>query len=417
MQVSEPLRRAVWTLTDQGVVSLGAFLVNILLARFLSPSEYGVFALLFGALLGLQVINGSLLFYPLSIRAAVASDAKKAKLIGLTVVSAGLISLALGGVLCVVIIAFGRGDLVLPVAAWFLFWQLQEALRRGLFAEFRHQAALLGDSVSYVGQVIVVAALALVGDLTLPLALFSMAFTSALAALVQSRQLTLDLRVGDLSPASLSLIAKDFWSLGSWALGNHLVSLLRIQTFPWLLAASYGPAAAASFQAALNVVNLANPVVIGLGNLIPQAAARELSRGFGVAWAVARSYAIIGFIPLLLYYAIAILWPGPVLTILYGVDSPYLTLADAVRILAIAWVLGYAADMICSFLHGVGAARRAFGINGLGALAAVITAVPLISAMGPSGGFFALAVSSLIRTGAAYFTLNRMSANDRPRYA
>ena len=83
----------------------------------------------------------------------------------------------------------------------------------------------------------------------------------------------------------------EFWAIGSWSLLNNVVSLLRIQILPWTLAAVGGTAAAASFQAALNVVNLTNPVILGLCNVIPQTAARaQQSGGNAEAWRAARVY-------------------------------------------------------------------------------------------------------------------------------
>src|ERR1700730_7929502 len=63
--------RAFWTLIDQGVVSLGNFSVNIFIARQLTLSDYGTFALLMGGLYGLQIVNSSLIFYPMSVRMGV----------------------------------------------------------------------------------------------------------------------------------------------------------------------------------------------------------------------------------------------------------------------------------------------------------------------------------------------------------
>src|SRR5688500_3853434 len=77
-----------WSVIDQGVVSLGTFLVNIILARQLSPHEYGLFALLFSVFFILQTVNGSLVLYPLSVRGGAADMADRTRLIaaGLTIV-------------------------------------------------------------------------------------------------------------------------------------------------------------------------------------------------------------------------------------------------------------------------------------------------------------------------------------------
>ena len=77
--------RASWTMFDQGLVSLGAFLVNVQLARQLAAEDYGTYALLYGGLLGLQLFNSSLLLYPMSIRLPVMQAAAKQQLRSSTV--------------------------------------------------------------------------------------------------------------------------------------------------------------------------------------------------------------------------------------------------------------------------------------------------------------------------------------------
>ena len=62
------VRHLSWTFLDQGVVSAGAFIVQVTLARRLLAVDYGVFALVFGGLLTLQLCNATLLFHPMSVR-------------------------------------------------------------------------------------------------------------------------------------------------------------------------------------------------------------------------------------------------------------------------------------------------------------------------------------------------------------
>src|SRR5438270_10593809 len=107
--------RASWTLVDQGVVSLGAFLVNVQLARHLSPEDYGVFALLFGAFLGLQLFNSSLLFYPMSIRLPVVSGPGHAQLLAATLLLVVAFCVPLCAALAMGLLVIGRGELIAPV--------------------------------------------------------------------------------------------------------------------------------------------------------------------------------------------------------------------------------------------------------------------------------------------------------------
>lgn len=400
--------RASWTLVDQGLVSLGAFLVNVQLARQLAPGEYGTFALLLGGFLGLQLFNSSLLLYPMSIRLPVMQELGKKQLQSATVLLVAGFSILLGGVLAVALYLFGRGDLILPALAAFLCWQMQETMRRGLLAEFRYSTAIVGDATAYYGQVAAIAVLSATGELTLAHALEIMALGYGAGAIIQAVQTRLSFRhVGNLRQTAM-----EFWAIGSWSLLNNVVSLLRIQILPWTLAGAGGAAAAASFQAALNIVNLTNPVILGLCNVIPQTAARaQQSGGNGEAWRAARVYILMGIPPILGYYALVLVAPALFLRIFYGAASPYLALTFDLQVLALAWAISYATDMTCSYLHGVSGARLALFINMSGAIAVAMLALPLIQTYGLTAGCLALLGANLVRLAASYHIQRRITAD------
>lgn len=401
--------RASWTLIDQGLVSLGTFLVNVQLARQLPQEEFGTFALLYGGFLALQLFNSSLLLYPMSIRLTVLEGEAQRRLQATTALLVLGFCLPLMAVLGSALSILGRSDLVLAALTAFLCWQMQETLRRTLQAKFRYSAVVIGDAVAYLGQVAAVAALGFTGQLTLTHTLEAMAGCYAIAALIQMVQTRLSFRLaGDLRNTAL-----DYWSVGSWSLLNNLVSMLRVQILPWTLATAGGPAAAASFQAALNVVNLTNPITLGLCNIIPQTAAKaQHSGGNAEAWRASRIYLLIGIPPILGYYALVLLAPGLFLGIFYGSGSPYLALTPELQILAAAWTMGYVTDMICSYLHGVNNARFALVVNMLGAITAAVLALPLIKAFGLTAGCAALLIANFVRLAVSYYIQRRITAHE-----
>ncbi|WP_066475750.1 hypothetical protein [Bosea sp. WAO] len=407
------LRHASWTLIDQGVVSLGAFLLNIVLARHIAPVEYGVFALIFGILLMIQLSISSVIFYPMSIRIARLPEEERAALAGCSLALLPMLLLPAALLLAFGLVVMGRPDLALPVSLHLVIWQGQEALRRILFAEFRHRDALAGDSIAYLGAPLAVLLLLQQGTLTLPSVFFCMAAASGVALLVSSRLV----RAERPAAGTLRPTFSEFWSLGRWSLANNFVGALRIQLFLWGLTAMFGAASTAAFQAALNVVNLANPILLGLCNVIPQAAARKSREGYRAAWKAARDYALIGTLPLVPCYAVLLAAPDLVLLLLYGADSSYLGLALPIRILAISWLLGYSADMVCSFMHGVDAARLALLVSAAGTLAAAALFLPLTQQYGLAGACFALGGSNLVRLLTAHWFLTRMIAHGRPSAA
>ncbi len=401
-------RGAFWTLADQGVVSIGAFAVNILLARLLSATEYGIFAILFSVMLMLQICNASLLFYPLSVRGAVVRADGRAKLFGGGLLLVTGLSLLLGIAMAATVFLLGRPELIGPTLACFLLWQAQEGLRRCLFAEMRHRDALPGDAITYLGQVAVIAALASAGPIGLAEVFFAMAATKGLAVLVQAGQV----KLAAPSWRDLRHTAAGFWRIGRWSLANNLLAMLRTQLFPWGLAILYGPAAAASFQAMLNIINLANPVIIGLSNVIPQTAARgRAERGNAHAWRATRGMMVLGATPLALYFGGAIVLPETLLWIVYGPASPYLGLGFILQLLTLGAFANYPVEIICAYLHGIEESRLALVVNVTGAIATLALGLPLTLSYGLVGSCVALALANAIRSVAAVYLLMRVTAD------
>jgi O-antigen/teichoic acid export membrane protein len=397
------LFRASWTLIDQAVVSLGTFAVNIILARHLTQTDYGAFTLIFGLLLLLQVFNTTLVFYPLTIQSA-APGAARRNLICSCFIFLPLLLLPLSLAIAAGLLIFRHGDLIAPVLVWFVAWQLQEALRRMLFSEFRHRAAVIGDAVSYLGQVVIVALLAAFEMLTLPKVVMALAGTSALAALIQYGQVNAPWQW----PSNLPATVTAFWLSGRWSLANSIATALRGNGLIWLIALVSSASQVAEFQAALNVTNVVNPILLGLCNIIPQTAARASGKGAACAWRATREYASLGFLPTVAYCAFVMATPETVLKLLYGTNSHYLNVGLGVKILAVVFVLNYVSEMICSFLHGINSPRVALNINLLGNLTVVIFAIPLVITSGWVGVCVALAISNAMRLLLSCIALRRM---------
>jgi O-antigen/teichoic acid export membrane protein len=323
-----------------------------------------------------------------------------------------LLCLPLALAISAALLLFGREDLVFGSACYLVAWQLQEMARRSLLADLAHRTALVGDIITYMGQGAILISLALSGETTLPRALVAMAACASLGGAVQFRQ------AGILRPGRLAIVktVREFISLGGWSLANGGLLALRYYLLSWTLAVLSGSAAAGQLQAAANVINMANPIILGLCNIIPQTAARAHHHGKERAWHAARPYVVIGAPPILLIYSLAFVTPAFLLWVIYGPSSPYIQLTVAVQVLAVASALSYGTDMICAYLHGVDQARTALVINGAGALVSVLVAAPTAYAFGVTGVCVALLAANLVRLLLSQVLLFRILAHDRLRF-
>jgi O-antigen/teichoic acid export membrane protein len=400
--------RASWTLVDQGVVSLGNFILNVQLARDLAAADYGKFALFLGAIFALRCFDYSLISYPLSLRLSETSRDAHPSLLTNTALLAAMLAFALALPLAFGILLLEGNDILFAATACYLAWQMQETMRRCLLAEFRFRAAVTGDATSYIGQSIVIGVLASMSELTLVSALHAMSATFVAGALVHASKL----QFGRPNLACAASLARNYFSIGKWSLVYYEILILRAQFFPWTLAAIAGTAATATFQAASNISNFMNPIALGIGNAIPQAAAlARQSSGVVAAWNVARGYLLFGLPPIIIICASGLLAPQLILRLMYGAASPYLDATLCVQLLVVATAADYVAEMIGKSLLGLGAGKLAFLVNVVGMVAAVLT-LPLIITLGVVGASLGLAMANLVRFIAAWMAMRWLIAKE-----
>jgi O-antigen/teichoic acid export membrane protein len=148
-----------------------------------------------------------------------------------------------------------------------------------------------------------------------------------------------------------------------------------------------------------------NPISLGIGNAIPQAAAHAyVTDGVHGAWRTARGYILFGLPPILAICAAGLVAPQLLLRLMYGASSPYLDAALTVQLLVIAVAMEYVGEMIGKTLLGVGSGRLASLVIALGLATAVLT-LPLIMWFGVVGAALALAITNLIRLVIAWAAL------------
>lgn len=386
--------RASSTLVDQAMVSAGNFLLNVLLARTLGAEDYGKFALFLGAIFILRTVDYSFISYPLSVRLCIADKDERARLVGSTIVLATGLSLVLVATMGLGIALLGASAILLPGCLCYLCWQAQETLRRCLLADFRYGSAVAGDSIAYVGQVPLVAALLWTGPITLAATLYAMSAAFAAGAVVHASKL----RVAWPTVAAMRSLPSDYFSIGKWSLVSYQLVLVRVQLLPWMLATIAGTVATASLQAGLNIANMMNPVAFGIGNAIPQVAAHaHRFGGVSGAFRATRGYVLFGLGPILAIGAAGALMPDLLLRTVYGPSSPYLAVAAGLQLLMVAGVIDYVTEMISKALLGVQAGKLAFLVNVAALAAALALVLALIEPLGVLGACLALLVANLVR--------------------
>jgi O-antigen/teichoic acid export membrane protein len=399
-------RSRFWSFADQGAVSLGNFLTNILLARSLSPADYGTFALIYGMLILMNSYHSSAVVYPLSLSGAPGTIKELHHHLRRSICVTLLLAFPLGLVVFCATLFLKRPDITPWVVLALVCWQIQETLRRGLMAHLRHSEAVWGDAVSYLGQAVMIWIYLKSPHQSLAAIFGILASTSLLATAVQIGQLRLRLAW----EKDLLNQLKDYWRVSRWAVLANTAVVVPGVAYPWFLALQ-GTYLAASYQALLNIIGVCNPVMMSVGNVVlPETVRANANGGWKQASRVLLRGGILGASFLVPCYTLIFFWPGFFLRILYRANSPYFLQQDALRILVVACCLGYGAYLLSALFYGLGQSKLVFKAQSFGAAVAIICGFPLVMRFGVYGACIGMLCVYVSQLTVAAVLLKKMSA-------
>jgi O-antigen/teichoic acid export membrane protein len=387
--------RASLTYADQGIVSAGNFVATLLIARHLTPEDYGIYALLWSVILSLVAIYNALFGYPVSVfcpkLAYRAISAHTTMLLGLA--GSSLVALCAFGLL--ICIPFVRPMLLLQAGAALFGLVLQETMRRILISNFRPTQALAADLARQILLVLLVRAQLNTGHASPGMLLVASAASSVLGMAVQWGSLR------PCWPRDLKIIstASDYWGLGRWALGITVLGTVLAQIYPWAISCFAGPKGVAMYQAVVNVVGITNPIMFSTGTLAVSSVAltfaeRKCRRA---TRKVALRQGLYGATLIAPVLAAVIACPERILLIIYGHASQYVSSAPLLRALAISYALLYVGNIGTTLLEGEGRPQLSLKVTSMTAVLALALVVPASAIYGVRGAIISGVVVNACR--------------------
>jgi O-antigen/teichoic acid export membrane protein len=384
---------AIWAIADQGIVSVGNFGTSVLLARFFSPAQFGLFVLIYTLTLALNTAQLSLVNYPLSIMAArvESGDVSKVAIAGFTLTLLCLLPFCL--LIAAVVLLLGAPEICFPAAGALICWQMQETARRVLLSRFEFKLALASDLISYLGQLLCLWLLARFHELSLSSVFFTIGITCLASLVLQSTAVRIRISFRDL----LRYRAM-FWSIGKIAFGSNFLNALTLLVFPWLLAIQ-GKSLSAEFYALTTVLGVTNPIAFGLGNLLlPQTARHAELRDRSAAIESGARAVYAGAFLLLPYFCVLWAWPSRCLAFFYGSSSPYVPAIWSLRWLIVGFFGAYLAHVLGTILFGLEDGHIVLLAQAAGTIVALTAAPPFSYWRGVAGASMAFALMQVTRT-------------------
>jgi O-antigen/teichoic acid export membrane protein len=391
------LGRGFWALSDRGLFSVSNFVLNILLARWLTPDGYGAFAVAFTVFLLLGAVHSGLLTEPMLVFGPAKHGDRFSEYLGVLLV--WHVAFALAGSLLLIgaaaaLHALGwsvtsRTLLALSVASPFIL--LQWLARMACYVKLEPRPAAIAG-IAYL-------ALVTGGTVALHEALL-LSSASALilmgsASLVSVAWLLSRLRPrwpGGSSQAQFrKAVLEDHWAYGRWASGTGILTWIPGQVYYLVLPLWGGLSATASLRALMNLIM---PILHGysaLGLLLTTVLARQRRARFRkiVAWSV------LGFASGAVVYWV-VLGGGRqfFVNLLYG--GRYSEVSPLLWLIGVIPVMGVGATVFAPALRALQRPDRVFVAYAVSTVAALTVGLWLTVRGGPVGAALGILLSTVL---------------------
>lgn len=392
-------RNIVIAVTDQGLVSSGTFLLNVLLARFTAPPDYGVFVLCFSGIVFSIQLQSALVIEPMMVFGSSQPEHSKSRYLR----AALMLQLIFTGTLmatvwlaCTVWWSIGgpsRALFTLAAAALGLLGiHAREFVRKAFYTSFAPDKALANDTLYLL---LLLSGLTLViwqGELTGAIAFAILAIAgmgSALVGLLRSGGPVVFKRADILEAASIH------WAYGKWMIGVSGARWSANELYYFVAAALVGTAGSGALKAVQNVFAPVSMFLMGLANLLLPATARLARTPRRTS--LNRFVVVIGAVlgpAVAVYLAAAYIGTEWVFGLLYG--GAYIEYAYLLPIVGAGHVLVAAFQGPSLGLRALDRPKAIFAITTISAAATVVAVVPMTAAWGLAGAAGAVLLSLLI---------------------
>jgi O-antigen/teichoic acid export membrane protein len=265
--------KGTWAVLDQGLFALSNFGINVVLARWLTPQDYGAFTLAYSVFLFLGTFHTALLAEPMVVFGAGKYRDRIPVYLGVLMqghwllTSAASLTLAAGGVVLLVIgqHAVGLAMLALAVATPFilLLWLMRRSCYIRVEPHLAASGGLLYMAIVIAGSYV----LYRVGRLSAPAAFVLMGSASLASAIWIRSTLPFAFASGGSGPFR-RVVANEHWGYGRWAVGTGMLGAIILNLYYVLMPLRHGLESTATLKALTNLVMPAVHTFIALSIVI-----------------------------------------------------------------------------------------------------------------------------------------------------
>ena len=392
------IKKGGLALTDQLLFSGGGFILSLLVARWLSPQEYGGYALAFSVFLFASSFHNAIILEPMGVIGPTSYaenlPAYVGRLTRLHTYVAGLLSLIIAIAAAVIFAHSGNGLLALPllgVSFALPFVLLSWLLRQAAYLDHRPEMAVRGGATYAAALLLSLGAIHALGRFSSFMAFGVQVVAGTAAAVVMHFLLR-----PDSSPNTEITLGKIFarhWTYGRWVVMTTFVYWLSGQAYLFIAAGFLGMTEAATLRALQNFLLPLSQLVTCLTFLvIPWVAARfaktEMHEFQGTIIKVSLLFTALGVV----YFLFVIGFGSYAIKLIYS--GKYLGSSSLLPILAISGGLIAAAQGPAIGLRAMQQPSGVFYGYAVSGGVSLAVGIPITRLWGLKGAVIGIAISS-----------------------
>lgn len=393
--------KGILALLDQGLISGANFVVGILLARHLTPHQYGAYGLAFQIFLLLSVGYAALILEPLSVFGSSIYKTSNREYVGVLLringVVAAITILGLGACAWVLRIISPGSELasaLVGVAIASPCMLLFSLARRGFYVKLSPRQAAMGASVYFAVVLSGMLVAYYRGSLSPLMAFLLIAAGAGITAPLMLSRLGFSLNHQPAAPRTSEVIRRH-WRYGRWALGSALAIWLSSAVYYPILGSFHGLAETGALQALSNFSSPIGQAFAAMSMLsLPYAAGIHHQKNSKDADHLATRLALIYAGGTTLYWVLVVLFGSQIVEHLYA--GKYMGIVGLIPWLAVGSVLRISATSQAIILRAMHAPYLVFVAYGAGGAADIFVGIPCAWLFGLSGAIFGMVLSSAV---------------------
>lgn len=395
----EMARKGYLSVVDQAIVSGGNFITGLLLGRYVAPQAFGVFVIAWTTMMILMSIQNALFFTPMSVIGAQKDDVEGPQYFGsiflVQVITCVLLylTIALSGFVfqAANVIPIRYTSLLFVVLFSGIFFLCQEFYRRLLLIRLDLRGALFNDAITNLLRISGLLYLLRIGSLDAGNSLFVIGISSSIGCMAGQ------LRIRNMIKITVSRVSKDFresLGFGKWVLAEMLPHTLSIQGYTYLTALLIGSAATAALGASQNILNATNVLIMAYSNIVTPVAAKRYTQGTKALSQFVYKTALLSAIPILGFYAIAILFSEEILTLVY--NRNYAGYGPLLAVCSVYFILSFFSRVLQIFFYAKRRPEIGFISKSSSLIVMLLLSYPLIKHYGVYGAAIGTIISQII---------------------